>query len=100
MFPTASLHVALSVCTPSPLEVLLGGQLLASRPAPPGLSVQFQVTVTSDLFQPALAAGDWVALAVGARVSTSQVKLASVPWLPAGSLACTVKVCAPLATLG
>jgi hypothetical protein len=85
---------------PSPLEVLPGVQLAESSPEPPWLSAQFHWMVTSELFQPmALAAGDCDGLAVGARVSPSQVKLASVPGLLAGSLAWTLNVCEPLVRL-
>src|SRR5947207_13883980 len=72
--PAPSLHCALRVSTPSPLEALLAGQA-GSRPElalklAPG-STQFQVTVTSEVFQPAaLAAGVWVRGATGANLST------------------------------
>src|SRR5207249_3354565 len=66
--PALSLQVAVRVCTPSPLEVLLVVQLAASTPA--AASVQFQVTVTSLVFQPAaLAWGDRLGLAAGGVVS-------------------------------
>ena len=72
MLPAKSLQVALSVSDPPPNArvVLVAVQLAGSIPTPPALSVQCQVTVTSVLFQPAaLAAGDWVGLAVDALVS-------------------------------
>ena len=56
--------MALRVCRPSPLEALLVVQLAVSTPAP--ASAQFQLTVTSVLFQPKLLrAGDTLGLAVG-----------------------------------
>ena len=64
------MHVAAKAMMPSLLEVLLVVHVEGSMPQPPVSSVQFQVTVTSVVFQPAaLAAGDWVGLAVGAVVS-------------------------------
>ena len=95
MFPARSLQVALNtILLPSPDDVLLVVQLAESIPEPPALSAQFQVTVTSELFQPArLADGDWDGLAVGAVISeggggvcgarTCKVKLASFLYVPA-----------------
>ena len=37
---------------PSPIEVLLVVQLAVSIPEPPALSVQFQFTFTSEVYQP------------------------------------------------
>ena len=70
VLPAISLQLADSVIAPWPDETLLVVQLAVSMPEPPTLSAQFQVTVTSLLFQPAsLAAGDWVGLAVGGVLS-------------------------------
>ena len=56
------------MAVPSPADVLLVVQLAGSMPEPPA-SVQFHVTVTSVLFQPATALGDCVGPAVGANAS-------------------------------
>src|SRR5207247_132892 len=77
--PTRSLQLALNGSVPSPLDVLLLVQLAGSRPLPPALSLQFQLTVTSLLFQPApLAVGDWLGAATGAVTSTRNLTLLSV----------------------
>ena len=55
MTPARSVHDALSVIAPSPLDVLLVVQSAGSIPAP--VSDQFQVTTTSVLFQPFTFAG-------------------------------------------
>ncbi len=76
------MQVASKVMVPSPDEVLLVVQLAESIPEPPVLSVQFHVTVTSALFQPApLAAGDCVGKAVGGVLSV-RVKLAVIVPVP------------------
>ena len=70
------------VSVPSPDEVDEVVQLQRSMPTPPALSVQFQFTVTSVLFQPApLAAGDWVGAAVGGIASSGVQEVA-----PAGDV--------------
>ena len=92
VLPATSLQVALSGRLPSPDETLLVVQLAVSIPEPPALSAQFQVTVTSLLFQPApLAAGDRAGLAVGAMASSAPynsalargVKMPAIPYPPA-----------------
>jgi len=69
VFPFASWQVALNTIVPCPVEVLDAGQfeaVAAVRAAPSVPIPQFQVTVTSVLFQPApFAAGDWVGTATG-----------------------------------
>src|SRR5262245_9950194 len=70
--PARSAQFALRVCWPSPLDVLVVMQLAESMPLPAASSAQFQLTVTSLEFQPALlAAGDWLGLATGAVLSCS-----------------------------
>src|SRR5581483_931117 len=63
VLPALSVHVAASVPMTSPLDMLLVAQLAVSMREPPLPSLQFQVTVTSLLLQPALlAAGFCVGL--------------------------------------
>jgi len=81
--------VAVRVWTPSPLEALLVVQLAGSTPA--AVSVQFQETVTSLVFQPAaLAVGDWLGLAVGGVVSGVYMRVTEV--VPLVSVAIEVLV--------
>ena len=58
VLPAKSLQVAVTeIAGPWPDETVLVLQLARSIPDPPALSVQFQVTVTSVVFQPAPLAG-------------------------------------------
>src|SRR5690348_5209978 len=76
MLPSRSRHVAVSVCVPSPEDVLLVVQRAGSIPDPPALSVQFQYTVTLLLFHPApFAEGDGLADADGGTMSHSRPQL-------------------------
>ena len=77
VLPARSLHEPVTVIAePSPDDVVLVVHALVSMPEPPELSAQFQLTVTSVLFQPsALASGDCVGLADGAALSSVTVPL-------------------------
>ena len=92
MLPALSLQVAFNVSVPSPDEVEEVVQLAESMPDPSALSVQFQFTVTSVLFQPApLAAEDWVGAAVGGIESSGVQELAPAGDVsPAGQAVCAV----------
>jgi hypothetical protein len=78
VFPFASAQVAFTVTDdPSPEETVVSGQLLgldAVSGAPSAPGAQFQVTVTSELFQPAaFATGDFVGAATGTHAATGTV---------------------------
>src|SRR6478735_3330345 len=88
-----SAQVDVSVTAPSPEDVPDWTQCAESMPEPE--SVQFQLTVTSELFHPApFAAGETTGLSVGAVLSTCTVTESDAE-LPAMSAQVDVSVIAP-----